>query len=159
MRTEFHHEIRIPLAIGEAFPLFTPKGEELWVPGWKPDYISPASGETCEEMIFQTDHGNESTLWTCLQWQPDQHHVRYLRVTPRSRAAFVDVRCASDGLVRTLVRISYAYVALSESGHAVIESMSRGSFSAMIDEWATLIDEYQRGQREAAAGDRRTSRH
>ena len=116
MQTEFHHEIRIPFAIGAAFPLFTPKGEELWVPGWKPDYISPASGETCEEMIFATDNGNESTLWTCLQWRPDQHHVRYLRITPGSRAAFVDVRCLPDGPVRTLVRVSYAHVALSESG-------------------------------------------
>ena len=159
MRTEFHHEIRIPLAIGEAFPLFTPKGEELWVPGWKPDYISPASGETCEEMIFATDHGNESTLWTCLQWRPDQHHVRYLRTTPGSRAAFVDVRCLPDGPVRTLVRVSYTYVALSESGRAAIASMSRGSFSAMIDEWATLIDGYRRGQGEAMAADHRTRHH
>jgi hypothetical protein len=154
MRTEFHHEIRIPLPIGEAFPLFTPKGEELWVPGWKPDYISPASGETCEEMIFATDNGNESTLWTCLQWRPDQHHVRYLRITPGSRAAFVDVHCLSDGQFRTLVRVSYAFVALSESGHALIHSMSRDSFSTMVDEWAALIERYQRGQGEAATGHR-----
>jgi hypothetical protein len=159
MRTEFHHEIRIPFAIGEAFPLFTPKGEELWVPGWKPDYISPASGETCEEMIFATDHGNVSTLWTCLLWRPHQHHVRYLRVTAGSRVAFVDVRCLSDGPARTLARISYAYVALSESGRAIIGSMSHESFSEMIDEWAMLIDGYRRGQREAAASRHRTIHH
>jgi hypothetical protein len=159
MRTEFHHEIRVPFAIGEAFPLFTPKGEELWVPGWKPDYISPASGETCEEMIFRTDHGSESTLWTCLQWRPDQHHVRYLRVTPGSRAAFVDVRCLSDGPASTLIRISYTYVALSQSGHVIIGAMSCDSFSAMIDEWATLIGGYQRGQGEAAAPRHRKIHH
>ena len=159
MQTEFHHEIRIPFAIGGAFPLFTRKEEELWVPGWKPDYISPTSGETCEEMIFATDNGNESTLWTCLQWRPDQHHVRYLGITPGSRAAFVGVRCLRDGPVRTLVRVSYAHVALSEGGQAVIGSMSRDSFSAMIDEWAALIDRYRRGQGQVAATGHQTIHH
>lgn len=26
------------------FPLFTPEGERLWVPGWNPRYLWPANG-------------------------------------------------------------------------------------------------------------------
>ena len=85
MRAEFSHGILVDLPAEEAFPLFTPKGEEKWIPGWRPTYIAPESGETCRDMIFTTVSGDDATLWTCLEWQPWRLHVRYLRATPGSR--------------------------------------------------------------------------
>ncbi len=140
MRTEFSHEIRIDVPVDEALPLFTPKGEEQWVPGWRPDYLAPTSGETCEEMVFRTGHGDEITLWTCLKWRPDERHARYLRVTPGAHVGFVDVRCRPEGRSATAVRVSYSYVALSPAGQAHIDAISPASFAAAIGEWAELID-------------------
>ena len=93
MPTERSHEISLDVAVADAFPLFTPKGEESWVPGWRPSYIEPPGGETVPEMLFRTGDGDETTFWTCLAFEPGLHHVRYLRVTPASRIAFVDVAC------------------------------------------------------------------
>ena len=139
MRKTYAHEIVVDRPASEAFPLFTPKGEEAWVPGWAPTYIRPESGETCEEMIFTTGEGEEKTFWTCLSWQPEQWHVRYLRLTPASRVAFVDVRCMPDGPERTRVRVAYDVQALSDHGRAYLHDLTESAFANSIDEGSDLI--------------------
>lgn len=141
MFTEHSHEITVDRPLAHAMPLFTPKGEESWVPGWEPDYITPKSGETCEEMLFVTSHGNETTYWTCLNWQPEDGHVRYLRLNPHSRVGFVDVQCSADGPEKTRVRVAYQLYALSDSGRRYLAEMTESTFVEMIDEWAQLIRE------------------
>jgi len=139
MKKDYSHEIMVDRPASEAFPLFTPKGEEAWVPGWNPTYIRPTSGETCEEMIFTTGEGDEKTFWTCLTWQPDQWHVRYLRLTPASRVAFVDVQCTSEGSDLTRVRVAYEMQALSDHGRSQLEALTESEFASSIDEWSGLI--------------------
>ena len=144
MYRECSHEITVDRPVSETLPLFTPKGEESWVPGWEPDYIAPETGETREEMLFVTSHGDETTFWTCLDWQPDDGHVRYLRLTPGSRVGFVDVRCRADGPDKTQVRVAYQLHALSDSGRAYLQDMTQSAFVEMIDQWARLIREMSR---------------
>ena len=139
MQRDYCHEITVERPIAEALPLFTPKGEEAWVPGWRPTYHEPATGETCEEMVFTTGEGDQTAVWTCLAWQPAQGHVRYLRLTPASRVAFVDVRCQSDGPDRTRVRVAYRIVALTDHGRDYLETFSAADFAASIQSWAVLI--------------------
>ena len=139
MQKEFFHEITVDLPAAVAFPLFTPKGEEAWVPGWNPTYVQPESGETCEEMIFTTGEGDEKTFWTCLTWQPDQRHVRYLRLTPASRVAFVDVQCRPEGPEKTRVRVAYETQALTDHGRTVLKDQTESEFANSIDEWSDLI--------------------
>ena len=139
MQKTHSHEIFVDRPMSETIGLFTPKGEESWVPDWKPVYIQLASGKTCEEMIFTTGTGDEVTFWTCLKWQPDDGHARYLRLTPQSRLAFVDVQCRTAGTNRTRVRVGYRIQALTASGRAYLETLSERKFADMIDEWAHLI--------------------
>jgi hypothetical protein len=141
MRKDYSHEIVVDRPISEAFALFTPKGEEAWVPGWEPVYFSPATGETCEEMIFTTGDGEEMTFWTCLKWQPEHWHVRYLRLTPASRVSFVDVQCEPKGDDRTRVRVVYQTKALTPSGRSYISDLSQSAFAQTIDEWSGLIQQ------------------
>ncbi len=124
---------------GAAIGLFTPRGEEAWVPGWAPVYIRPASGDTVPEMLFTTGAGEELTFWTCLAWEPDAGHARYLRLTPASRAAFVDVRCDDNGAGGTRVRVEYDVTALTAAGEALVAEMSAESFAGQIGAWPELI--------------------
>jgi len=140
MQKIYSHEITVERPIDEAFPLFTPKGEEAWVPGWTPTYIDPDNGDTREEMLFTTGEGEEATFWTCLKWQPQTWHVRYLRLTPASRVSFVDVQCRPDGAGRTHVRVAYETQALTRSGQAYIFDLSDSGFADMINEWTSLIE-------------------
>ncbi len=139
MPVDYTHEITVDRAFGDAIHLFTPKGEEAWVPGWKPSYIFPTSGETREEMIFTTGENDEATFWTCLKWQPDAGHARYFRLTPQSRAVIVDVQCRPENPHRTRVRVTYRMHALTDAGRTFLSGMTQSSFAGMIDEWAGLI--------------------
>ncbi len=139
MQKHYVHEITVDRPAAEAFPLFTPRGEEAWVPGWEPTYIRPETGETCAEMLFTTGEGDEKTYWTCLSWQPEKWHVRYLRLTPASRVAFVDVQCQPVGPERTQVRVAYEVVALNDHGRSYLENFPQSSFAKSIDEWSSLI--------------------
>lgn len=139
MRKVYSHGIAVDRPVDEAFPLFTPKGEEAWVPGWQPTYLRPQTGETCEEMIFLTGEGAETTYWTCLAWQPEQWHVRYFRLTPGSRVAFVDVQCRPDGADRTHVNVVYDTLALSDDGRAWLDALDEAAFARTIDAWSDQI--------------------
>ena len=90
-------------------------------------------------MIFTTGDGEEKTFWTCLSWQPDQFHVRYLRMMPASRVAFVDVQCVLDGPARTRVQVGYQIQALTAHGEAYLKDFSQSVFASSIDDWADLI--------------------
>ena len=139
MQKRFSHEIVLDMPVDAALPLFTPLGEEDWVPGWKPTYLQPPDGETGEEMLFVTGEGEEKTYWTCLKWRPEVGHVRYLRLVPTSRVSFVDVTCAQDSVGRTKVRVIYEHQALSTAGEIYLAGLTDEGFRASIDEWATLI--------------------
>ena len=136
----FTHEIDIPLPAARAFPLFTPRGEEDWVPGWMPRYLAPEDGETAQGMIFTTGEGGDQTIWTCLEWEPDLLHARYFRAVPGNRVSIVDVRCAARSDTQTAVAVSYSHAALGAEGQAYIDAITDETYAAGIEEWRTLIE-------------------
>ena len=139
-RVEHRHRIVVALPVEAAFPLFTPKGEEAWAPGWAPEYLHPADGGTCEGMVFRTVHGGETTLWGCVDHRPDEHRIRYVRVTPASRFAFVDIACRALGPDRTEVEVGYAQTALTPPGEAHLAALDAATFAATIDGWRGEIE-------------------
>ena len=80
---------RFALALpkANAFKLFTAEGERLWVPGWAPEILGPLPQAT--GLVFLTGEGAERTIWTVVESDPARGLVRYSRVTPGSRAGFV----------------------------------------------------------------------
>ena len=136
----FSHSIVVNRPADVAIHLFTPKGEEAWVPGWKPDYIAPSSGETREEMLFTTGEGAELTYWTCMAWRPEKGHARYFRLTPTSRVVFVDVRCRREGDACSRVAVSYEMHALTAAGESEMADMTQATYEQSIDEWAERIN-------------------
>lgn len=142
----FSHTIVLNGAVERVFPLFTPAGEMAWVPDWAPEFLHPANGETCSGMIFRTVHDGEETVWACVDWRPEEHRVRYARVTPASRFGFVDVACRAVPGGHTEATVSYAFTALSAAGEASIAAMSQSRFAAMIEGWRQLIDDHLRSK-------------
>ncbi len=65
--------------------------------------------------------------------------MRYLRLTPTSRVAFVDVQCRPEGPDRTRVRVTYQMQALSDHGRSYLEDFTESEFVKSIDEWSGLI--------------------
>ena len=57
MQQTYSHGLTVDRTIADAISHFTPRGEEQWLPGWEPVYLSPASGQTEEGMVFTTGEG------------------------------------------------------------------------------------------------------
>lgn len=131
--------IDLPLPIERAFPLFTPIGETSWIDDWAPRFLHPPGGETQEHMVFETTHGGETTLWSCTEWKPAEHHACYVRVTPTSRFGFVDVRCEALAADRTRVTVAYIYTALSGQGEADLDALTEAAFTDMLNRWREMI--------------------
>ena len=140
MKRILETEIRIGLAPLRAIHLFTPKGEEDWVPGWKPRYIEPSTHETVTGMVFETAAGGERTIWTCLDWSPREGRASYLRVVPYARVSRVDVHCRGDGGTGSLVGIRYEHVAISREGETWLAGVTQREFEAEIGGWQDDIE-------------------
>lgn len=147
---ERRHGITLAGPLDRVFPLFTPLGETLWVEGWTPEFLHPKSGETVRGMVFRTGHGEEETLWACVDWNPAAHHVRYARVTPRSRFGFVEVTCRAASAGQTQAAVAYTFTALTDAGRAYLADLNEDAFARMIEDWRTKIDGWLAKDRQAA---------
>lgn len=137
---ERSHAIVLEGALDRVFPLFTPIGERVWAPGWSPRFLHPEDGRACEGMTFTTGDGEETTFWSLVMWRPQDHRVRYARLTPATRLALVDVACRAVSQGATEARVSYRFTATSPAGQAWVAAMTDDAFAAMTGEWKRLID-------------------
>jgi hypothetical protein len=133
------HRIRVAAPADIAFMFFTPAGEELWVDGWLPTYIHPADGRTAAGMVFTTGSGVQFTVWQLADFDRQALRSRYVRTTPALRTGFVTVHCRPLDDQHTEVEVGYELTALSPEGEASLDAYAGAAFTAMIDEWATLI--------------------
>lgn len=133
--------LSLPLPISRCFPLFTPIGEMNWVPGWRPRFLWPSDGHTCEGMVFLTGTGEEETLWTMVDYDERNHYARYCRITPGSRSTLVEIRCTEAGPEQTDVEVRYTLTAHNEAGNEAVRGFV-AAFPAMMEDWRRLILNY-----------------
>ena len=132
------HRIRVDAPVERAFMYFTPAGESHWVEGWQPAYLHPDDGRTEAGMVFTTGAGPEVTVWTLADFDRSTHRSRYLRCTPASRLAVVEIACRPLDADRTEVDVSYTLTALNAGAEPALVAFGAG-FTAMIDGWAARI--------------------
>lgn len=136
MRASQSGEIRIRGPVEKVFPLFTPKGELLWIPSWKYTPVYPASGETERDMVFRTDDG--STTWTLARYEPPNTSVYVLMND--DLVARIEVNCRTESASETTMRITYTWTALTDKGRHHLASPEE--FQAKMARWKTWLDEY-----------------
>jgi MOSC domain-containing protein YiiM len=130
--------IRLPAPVATTFPLFTPDGERLWVPGFDPAFLHPASGEQGPGAIFTTNHDGEDTLWMVLRLSPADGIAEYARVTPGSRRGVVRVRLEpEDGA--TAATIAYELESLSEAGDTALDALTDAAYRSMLQDWEARV--------------------
>ena len=82
--------IQVPLPPGEAFRLFTPRGEQDWAHGWHPHFPAQAADDTEPGTVFETSAHGHHTIWVVMDRQPGKR-ISYARVTPGDQAGTVTV--------------------------------------------------------------------
>jgi hypothetical protein len=133
------HAIRVAAPAHVAFKFFTPAGEEVWVPHWRPRYLHPADGATQQGQIFTTGEDDEFTIWQLADFDLTACRVRYVRTTPALRTGFVEVQCMAHDDDASDVLVSYELTALTPAGELTLAAFEGQAFAAMIDGWATAI--------------------
>jgi hypothetical protein len=139
-RVQSRHTITLPLPVDRAFMLFTPAGEEHWVPGWQPRYLDPSDGTTRAGMVFTTGEGDDYTVWHLADFDREATRSRYVRATPASRSGFVQVQCRALSPERTEVTVDYDLTALTPGAEATLEAYAGKAFEGMIEDWARRIE-------------------
>lgn len=124
-------------------PLFTAKGECLWIADWKPTYIYPESGDTETGMIWKTSHhGEADTIWVTVNYDAENHLASYIRWTAEKLVTRIDIKCDPDRADKTRVHVTYTLTAIAEAGHATIDALTEAHYTHMIASWEEDINHY-----------------
>jgi hypothetical protein len=128
--------IRVALPPGEAFRLFTPRGEQDWVHGWHPRFPAPASDDTEPGTVFETSAHGEHTIWLVTDRQPGKR-ISYARVTPGDRAGTVTVTVSPAGQ-HSEVEVTYQLTALTGPAEHHLGEFADG-YRAYLQSWEDAI--------------------
>lgn len=135
-------ELDVP--IDELFPLFSPEGEKLWVPGWDYKNIMETT-ELSADYVFLTknhDHGTTDAIWIVKAYDPGSYLVQFYKIEPEHKLGIVTVKCSTLKASKTKIQVTYKYIALSTAGEAFVLGFSESDYEKYIDEWQKLLSNY-----------------
>ena len=87
----------------DLFPLFSPEGEKLWVPGWDYENIM-GTAELAEDYVFLTeshDHVSGKAIWLVKKYELDSWLIQFYRIEPEDKVGIVTLQCFSRGAALT----------------------------------------------------------
>ena len=135
-------KMNVPIA--DLFPLFSPEGEKHWVPGW--DYINVmGTTELSDDYVFLTkthDHGTSDAIWIVKKYDPKLHFVQFYKIEPGEKIGVVTVKCTELEASKTMIRVTYKYLALSKGGEEFITVFDESTYEEFINEWQKLLTNY-----------------
>ncbi|TDB74843.1 SRPBCC family protein [Actinomadura sp. KC216] len=134
IRHRLSGRVRVPLPPDEAFDLFTPRGEERWVPGWHPRFPVDGADDTEPGTVFETVHDGDTTIWLVLARDPHRRRISYARVTPGHRAGTVTVDIAGDGTAT----VTYDLTALTGEAARDLDAFA-AAYPAHLRSWEDAI--------------------
>jgi hypothetical protein len=141
--------IRVARPPAEAFRLFTARGEQDWVPGWRPHFPAPAPDDTEPGTVFETSangHG-QPTIWVVTDRRPGRR-ICYTRVTPGDRAGTVTIDLSPAGQhgEASEVEVTYQLTALSEWAGDQLREFADG-YPAYLRSWQDAISSWLQAPR------------
>lgn len=132
--------IQLNAAPAKTFPLFTPKGETLWVQDWNPTYVYPASGEVCLNSVWTTPHAGQDLLWVTVVHQPEDYSAAYINIVPDVMVRRVDVNFVALDDDKTAATIRYIYTSLSPAGDELLATLTEDYYANMMQDWEESVN-------------------
>lgn len=126
------------------FPLFSPEGERLWVPGWQYENLMGTT-QLHEDYLFLTkshDHGATEAIWIVKNYDPDACRVSFYKIEPEEKVGIIVVTCGALDSKKTRVEVSYTYMGLSDRGNRFTEGFTESVYEEFIGEWKMLLEAY-----------------
>lgn len=120
----------------QAFELFTPRGEQAWVPGWAPTFPHETPDDAAAGTVFQTTSGGHVTTWIVVRSSRGRL-IKYARVVANRHAGTVEVRLEAKKK-GSLVMVSYDLTALTQSAADDLETFAL-VYDAFLQAWEESI--------------------
>jgi hypothetical protein len=140
----YSEEFVVGKDIESVFPLFSPEGEKRWAPGW--DYTNVLGSKKFQAGdVFLTDshdHRAVPAIWIVADLDPVKHTISYYKVEAGEKVGKIVVQCFEQNPGYTLVKVSYKYIGLSNSGNQFITGFTKDAYREFIDKWHSLINAY-----------------
>jgi Polyketide cyclase / dehydrase and lipid transport len=128
--------ITVPLPPGDAYPLFTPRGEQAWAHGWHPSFPAAAPDDTEPGTVFETRAHGQHTIWLVTSREPGRR-ISYARVTPGDLAGTVTVTISPSG-GHSDVEVTYELTALTATAAGSLRDFAAG-YPAYLRSWQDAI--------------------
>jgi len=128
--------IQVPLPPGQAFRLFTPRGEQDWAHGWQPAFPAPAPDDTEPGTVFETSAHGQHTIWLVTDRRPGKS-ISYARVTPGDQAGTVTVTISAAGH-HSEAEVTYQLTALTGPATRKLIEFADG-YPAYLQSWQDAI--------------------
>ena len=135
--------IQVPLPPGEAFGLFTPRGEQVWAHGWDPHFPAPTADDAEPGTVFETSAHGQHTIWLVTGREPGKR-ISYARVTPGDQAGSVTVSISADGH-HSEVEVTYHLTALTGPADHKLSAFADG-YPAYLKSWQDAIEDWLRNR-------------
>lgn len=144
-REELTGRIQVDLPPGEAFRLFTPRGEQDWAHGWHPHFPVPVQDDAEPGTVFETHGRGRPTIWLVTSREPGKR-ISYARVTPGDQAGTVTVAVSpsEDGGEKSDVEVTYQLTALTPAAAGELGEFA-ARYPAYLQSWQEAITQSLRG--------------
>jgi hypothetical protein len=128
--------VDVPLPPGEAFVLFTPKGERRWAAGWNPTFLSPGAEDTTVGTVFQVAHADDVATWIVVRCEPGAS-IEYCAVTPNQRAGLITVTLAPTQ-TGTAATVTYRLTSLRPGANVELADFA-AHYPRFLSHWEQAI--------------------
>jgi hypothetical protein len=128
--------IQVDLPPGEAFRLFTPRGEEDWAHGWHPRFPVPAADDSEPGTVFETHAHGQHATWLVTSREPGKC-ICYARMIPGEQVGTVTVTVSASG-DRSEVEVVYDSTALTTAASQRLSEFA-GTYPAYLQSWQDAI--------------------
>lgn len=128
--------ITVALPPGEAYRLFTPRGEQDWAHGWHPVFPVPVPDDAEPGTVFETRAHGEPTIWVVTSREPGRR-ICYARVTPGDLAGTVTVTISPSG-DSSDVEVAYQLTALTGTAQDKLRDFADG-YPGYLRSWQDAI--------------------
>jgi hypothetical protein len=135
-RVRLTGRIEVALPPGEAYLLFTPRGEQDWAHGWHPLFPVPALDDAEPGTVFETRAHGQHTIWV-VTGREHGTRISYARVTPGDLAGTVTVTISPSG-GGSEVEVTYELTPLTDTGRARLRDFAEG-YAAYLRSWQEAI--------------------
>jgi Polyketide cyclase / dehydrase and lipid transport len=128
--------LTVALPPDQAFHLFTPRGEQDWVPQWRPTFPIPADDATTPGTVFETHAHGQTITWVVVDrtWG---RRIRYVRVIPHANAGTVTVTL-DDADGQSDVTVTYELTALTDDANQHLQEFAE-RYPAFLQSWQDAI--------------------